>query len=70
MVVPPKDKIRAMIERWSYPDGRVQFLWSAWHGGTRIQMGGPYPSAEAAEAEARAFCTKELGREPDSIERL
>ncbi len=59
-----------MIERWSNRDGGDDFLWSVWRDGSRVQMGGPHPTAEAAEAAARAFCAGELGVEPERISHL
>lgn len=62
--------IELMIECWSYPDGRSDFLWSVWREGHRLQMGGKHASVEAAEAEGLAFCRKALGRPPDRVTRL
>lgn len=59
-----------MIERWTNRDGGVDFLWSVWRDGSRVHMGGPFPTAEAAEAAAREFCTDRLGTEPDLVSRL
>jgi hypothetical protein len=62
--------IKIIIERWNYPDGRTEHLWSVWRDGKRIGMGGPHQSAEASEAEAQAACQKSLGQAADKIERL
>jgi hypothetical protein len=59
-----------MIERWNNRDGSQDVLWSVWQDGKRVHMGGPLPTADAAEAEARAFCRKALGREPDRVTTL
>lgn len=58
------------IERWSGVDGRVLYPWSVWDGGRRLDMGGPFASPDEAETEARAFCLRTLGVEPDRILRL
>ena len=57
------------IHVWN-ADGSVDYLWSVWQDGRRIQMGGRCASAEAAEGEARAFCVNSLGREPQEVRRL
>lgn len=62
--------IKIIIERWQYPDGRTDHLWSVWQDGKRIGMGGPHGSAEAAEAEAETACRQALGRAADRVERL
>ena len=61
--------IEVIIERWSGPDGGT-FRWSVWRDGRRVEMGGPYGTAEASEQDAIAFCRGALGREPDRITRL
>jgi hypothetical protein len=63
-------RIEVIVERWVNLDKSTDFRWSIWRDGTRVQMGGPHPSAEASEQEARAFCRKSLGRDPDHVERL
>lgn len=62
--------VKIIIERWQYPDGRTEHLWSVWQEGKRIGMGGPHKSADAAEAEAQSACQKSLGKAADQIERL
>jgi len=62
--------IELLIERWSYPDGRNEFFWSLWRDGKRLQFGGRSASAEAVEAEGRAFCQQSIGAPPDRITRL
>ena len=62
--------VEIVIERWTNPDRSVDFRWSAWRHGRRVRMGGAHPTAEGSEAEARRFCLRELGREPDRVTRL
>jgi hypothetical protein len=61
--------IEIMVERWSGRDGGEEFRWSLWQNGRRLTMGGPHPTAEASEAEARAACAK-LQLEPGRVTRL
>jgi hypothetical protein len=63
-------RLEIIVERWTAGDGNTDFLWSLWRDGKRLTMGGSHPTAEAAEAEARAFCAERLGRAPDRITRL
>ena len=56
-----------MIETWSKADGSTDYRWSVWRNGHRMHMGGPHPTAESAEAEARNTCLRTLGTEPDSV---
>ena len=58
------------IERWSGIDGSVQYPWSVWNDGHRLDMGGPFASPDEAQTEARAYCLRTLGREPDRVLRL
>ena len=62
--------IEIMIERWAGADDTVEFVWSVWRNGHRMQLGGPQPSADAAEREATSFCRTALGTAPDSVTRL
>jgi hypothetical protein len=64
------ERIDVIIERWTNLDKSTDYRWSVWRGGTRDEMGGPHPSAEASERDAVAFCRKNLKREPDRVERL
>ena len=64
------DRIEVIIERWGNPDKSVEYRWSVWRGGTRVQMGGPHSSADASETEAVEFCRKRFDRSPERIERL
>ena len=62
-------RVEVMIERWTIA-GATDYRWSVWRDGKRLAMGGPHPSFEASEADARAACRKALGREPDRVTRL
>jgi hypothetical protein len=62
--------IEVIIERWTNLDKSVEYRWSVWHRGTRVQMGGPHPSAEASERDAVEFCRKRFECTPERIERL
>lgn len=62
--------VEVMIEQWKNLDGSVDFLWSVWQAGTRIQMGGAHDTGEEAEMEAREYCLRNLGTEPASITRV
>jgi hypothetical protein len=62
--------IEVIIERWTNLDRSVEFRWSVWHRGTRIQMGGPNGSADESEREAVEFCRKRFDCTPERIERL
>lgn len=62
--------LEIMIERWTALDGSIDYRWSVWRDGRRVQMGGPQDTAEAAETAARAFCVEELDRTPDRVTRL
>ena len=59
-----------MIERWSNPDGSQDYLWSVWRDGKRLQVGGRFESAEAAETAARRFCLTTLGADADRVRSL
>lgn len=58
------------VERWTGFDGRIEFPWSVWLDGKRVEMGGPFATMELAEAAARLYCRKELGREPGKVKKL
>ena len=62
--------LEVIIERWTARDGAVDFRWSLWRDGRRIQMGGPHSSGELSEASALEFCRKTLDCPPDRITRL
>jgi len=64
------DRIEVIVERWTNLNKSTDYRWSVWRGGTRVEMGGPHASAEASEREAVEYCTRELKRAPDRIERL
>ncbi len=59
--------LEVMIECWDNADGSVDYLWSVWRSGRRVQMGGSFDSAEAAESDARVFCRNALGEEPQRV---
>ena len=63
--------LEVVIERWTDAKGATGFLWSVWDQGRRLTMGPrSHPAAAVCEAEARAFCQSELGRQPDRVTRL
>jgi hypothetical protein len=63
--------IELVIERWDNFDGSVDFRWSLWRDGRRLHMNAEaYSSAEACEADARLFCRRGFGRDPDKVTRL
>lgn len=62
--------LEVMIEKWSNRDGTVDFLWSVWNAGERVQMGGAHKSADDAKVAAVDFCRSRLGLEPDSVTEL
>ncbi len=62
--------IELIVERWSGFDGSVDYHWSVWQDGKRVQMGGPHADAEASEADALSFCDKTLRARPDRTTRL
>ncbi len=62
--------LEVMIERWSNAVGSIDYRWSVWRDGSRLGMGGPHATADAAEAEAREMCRVRLGGEPQSLVQL
>lgn len=62
--------IELYLERWTRFDGRTDHRWSVWFDGKQVGMGGPHPSAAAAEGEGLAFCRERLQTEPARITRL
>lgn len=62
--------VEVIIEQWRNRDGSVDYHWSAWEAGSRIHMGGAHGSGEEAEMEARDFCRRSLGAEPDRMTHL
>lgn len=62
--------LEIVIERWQGADGKVDYRWSVWHGGKRIQMGGAFADLSACEAAAQLFCRRELGRPAERITHL
>jgi len=59
-----------MIERWAGADRTVEYVWSVWRDNHRVHLGGPQPSAEAAEREAKSYCESGLGQAPDTVVHL
>jgi hypothetical protein len=45
--------LEIIVERWSSFDSTVEYRWSLWRDGKRLQMGGPHPTVAASEADAR-----------------
>ncbi len=62
--------LEVIIERWTNADQSIEYRWSVWHRGTRVEMGGPHRSAEASEREAVAFCRQRFDHTPERVERL
>ncbi len=62
--------IEIIIERWTNPDRTVDFRWSIWRDGRRVQMGDASPTAESSESEALEYCRRAIGRAPDRVTRL
>jgi hypothetical protein len=62
--------LELIVERWTGRDGNTDFLWSLWHDGRRVRMGGPHLDAGDCEKEALQACETELGMKPDRITRL
>ncbi len=59
-----------VVDRWTSFDGSVDYMWSVWRGSERLHHGEAQSSADTAEAEARDYCRRVLGFEPDRITRL
>ena len=62
--------VEVMIEQWRNLDGSVDFLWSVWRDGARVQMGGAHKTAADAKAAAAAYCGSRLGLAPDAVTEL
>lgn len=62
--------LELIVERWTGRDGSTDYLWSLWHDGRRVRMGGPHHDAAASEEEALQVCDTQLGKAPDRITRL
>lgn len=62
--------LEVIVERWSSFDGTIEYRWSLWRDGKRLQMGGPHDNAAASEADARTFCERALDAEPDRVTHL
>ncbi|MBX6323914.1 MAG: hypothetical protein IRY94_19020, partial [Rhodospirillaceae bacterium] len=50
--------------------GTVDYRWSVWKDGKRVEMGGPHGDPQASETEAVAFCRRMLGTPPDRVTHL
>ena len=59
-----------IVERWTDAVGKSDYLWSVWDRGRRVEMGGRFETAEAAQAAARQFCRDSLGEEPSRVRHL
>jgi hypothetical protein len=59
--------LEIIVERWSSFDGTVEYRWSLWRDGKRVQMGGPHDAAAVSEAAARNFCQQALSAQPDRV---
>lgn len=59
-----------IIERWTNLNQSIDYRWSVWVEGRRLQMGGPHKTADDSEREGRAYCQKSLARGPDRVTRL
>lgn len=62
--------VELIIERWTNPDGSVNFMWSVWRDGKRVGMGRPQRAVELAETEGGQWCWRELKHPPDRVTRL
>ncbi len=62
--------IEVMIEQWKNLDGTTDYRWSVWREGNRLDMGGNFATADAAEAAAIEYCDNEFGAEQVSVTRL
>jgi hypothetical protein len=62
--------IEIMIERWNNLDGTTEYQWSVWREGSRVEMGGPYATGDAAEAAAYEYCDLKFGAEQATVTRL
>ncbi|MGF1609251.1 MAG: hypothetical protein ACFCUQ_07640 [Kiloniellales bacterium] len=66
----PEVSLEVIIERWNNADGSIDYLWSVWHAGRRVHMGGKFPSADAAKSEAVTFCRASFGVAPERVREL
>lgn len=64
------DMIEVMIERWKSLGGKTDFLWSVWQDGRRLHMGEACTTPDDAALEARAYCRRQLGHDPDDVTQL
>jgi len=59
-----------IIERWTNLNQSIDYRWSVWVDGRRVQMGGPHKTADDSEREGRSYCQKSLARGPERVTRL
>ena len=59
--------IEVMIERWIGVGGVTDHIWSVWRDGSRIEIGQRHETTEAAEVEAREYCRRHFGGDPDRV---
>ncbi len=59
-----------IIEQWTNLNQSVDYRWSVWVDGRRVQMGGPHKTADDSEREGQVYCQKSLARRPDRVTRL
>lgn len=62
--------LEVIVERWADFGGTVDYRWSVWKDGKRVEMGGPHGDPQASETEAVAFCRRMLGTPPDRVTHL
>jgi len=62
--------LEIVIETWRGLDGTVDYRWSVWSEGRRLQMGGAFPDPQLCEENAQAYCEGALGRRADRVTRL
>jgi hypothetical protein len=59
-----------IIEQWTNLNQSIDYRWSVWVDGRRVQMGGPHKTADESEREGQAYCRKGLAQAPDRVTRL
>jgi len=59
-----------IIERWTNLNQSIDYRWSVWIDGRRVQMGGPHKTADESEREGLAHCQRNLAKRPDRVTRL
>ena len=58
-----------IIERWTNLHQSIDYRWSVWVDGRRVQMGGPHKTADD-KREGQAYCQRSLTKKPDRVTRL